>query len=99
MFKKIPVKEENFRFRDKELFQLLELMLVKHNRIVALTGVRGIGKSSLAKFVLHYTAERKMFTGGILFVKVQGTTQTFLVMKMIMREIIKFLDLTQEQKI
>ena len=69
LIKKIPEKVENFKFRDKLMSELLELLIIKSNRIIALTGLRGIGKSSLAKSVLHYAADRKMFTGGILFVK------------------------------
>lgn len=52
----------------------------------------------MAKNLLHYTVDRKMFTGGILFIKLQGTTSCFLVLKLIMWEIIKTLELTRDEK-
>ena len=40
-----------------------------------------------------------MFTGGTLFIKLKGINSCFVVMKMIMREIMKALDLNKEEKL
>jgi hypothetical protein len=54
-------------FREKETSEILEFLLQTDKfRIIHLTGVIGVGKSSMARNILHYVAERKMFTGGIL---------------------------------
>ena len=65
--KNVPAKLEMFRFREKEMAKLLESLLQENERIVPIIGMKGIGKSALARNTLHYAAERKLFTGGILF--------------------------------
>ena len=63
-----------------------------------LLGLHGIGKSALARNTCHYVAERKLFTGGIIFIQLKGMTSLFPMLKLIMREIIRKLDLTLEEK-
>ena len=99
MIKQIPAESKNFKFRDKEVSLLLEKLIVEKSRLLSLLGLRGIGKSSLARSVLHYAAARKMFTGGTLFIKLKGISSCFVVVKMIMREIFKALDLTKDEKL
>ena len=66
LVKQIPAKLDRIKFREKETSQLLEYLLFDNFRIVSLLGLRGVGKSSLARNALHYVAERKICTGGIL---------------------------------
>ena len=98
LVKRIPAQAVNFKFRDREVSRLLEMILGEDSRMVQLLGLRGIGKSSLAKSVLHYAAARKMFTGGVLFIKLKGINSCFVVMKMVMREIMRALELTRQEK-
>ena len=65
------------------------MLLGQNEKIVPLFGVRGIGKSSLAKNALHYAAERKMFTGGVLLVPLKTVRHSFAMLKLIVAEITK----------
>lgn len=96
LIKRIPAQAQNFKYRNKEVSELLELILARNSRLVTLLGLRGVGKSSLAKGVLHYAAARKMFCGGTLFIKLKGIKSCFVVMKEIMREITRALDMTRD---
>ena len=73
--------------------QLLEALILHKVRIISLLGLRGIGKSSLARNTLHFAAERKMFKGGILFIQLKDTRTLFTMLKLIMRNILRFLNL------
>lgn len=42
------------------------LLNKKKRNIVSLVGLDGVGKSALARSILHFAAERKYFTGGIM---------------------------------
>ena len=64
----MPSKLAKFSYREKEMSKLLEIILADKERIVNILGLHGIGKSYLARNTLHYVAERKLFTGGILFI-------------------------------
>ena len=71
--KAIPTKR-SLKYRESEISKLLQLLLFKGNadrerpRFFSLEGHRGMGKSSLAVSLLHYTAERKMFLGGTMLI-------------------------------
>ena len=56
------------KFRERETSAVLQAFLVSKHRILQLLGLSGIGKSSLARDVMHYAAERKMFLGGQIFI-------------------------------
>ena len=77
---------------------LLKMLITDKERIVLLLGLHGIGKSALARNTCHYVAERKLFTGGIIFIQLKGMSSLFPMLKLIMREIIRKLDLTLEEK-
>lgn len=48
--------------------ELLKQLLGEKERILPVMGVEGTGKSSLARNAMHYVAERKIFTGGVVLV-------------------------------
>ena len=64
----IPAKLEKLKFREKDMSKLLEILLVDNERIVLVLGLHGMGKSGFVRNTLHYVADRKIFTGGILFI-------------------------------
>ena len=65
---------------------------------MSLLGLRGIGKSSLARNTLHYAAERKIFTGGVLLIQLKDIRSSFTMLKLIMRAILGHLDMSTEEK-
>ena len=72
--KDIPTKRGH-KYRESEISKVLQLLLIKDSpetgarpRFFSLEGYRGMGKSSLALSIMHYTAERKMFLGGLMLV-------------------------------
>ena len=67
-FKAIPAKLRDFKFRDKEMWDLIKLVM-NGNKLVILLGLNGIGKSCLARNSLHYMTERKFCTGGVIHVQ------------------------------
>ena len=48
--------------------KILQNMLQDNEKIIPLLGLHGIGKSALARNTLHYATDRKLFTGGIMFI-------------------------------
>ena len=48
---------------------LMRLLETGKSTILPILGLDGIGKSALAKNVLHYAADRKYFTGGIIMIQ------------------------------
>lgn len=95
--KNIPVKLGH-RFREKETSQLLQAYINQDIKLVSLLGLRGIGKSSLARNALWYAAERKMFIGGILFVQCKEIRSCHTLLKFILRSILKVIDLSEQKK-
>ena len=77
---------------------LLENLLLHNMRIIQLLGLRGIGKSSLARNTLHYVKERKMFTGGIFNIQMKNVRTNIDMLTLIRRTIMRFLDLSTEEK-
>ena len=77
---------------------LLEHLILEKNRIIELLGLKGIGKSSIARNLLHFTKDRKMFTSGILLVKLKDIKSTFVMLKLIMREILQSLKIDKDEK-
>ena len=78
--------------------ELLKMLITDKERIVILLGLHGIGKSALARNTCWYVAERKLFTGGIIFLQLKGMSSHFAMLKYIMRNIMNQLDLTVEKK-
>ena len=97
--KYIPSKYENLKFREKDMSTLLQSLLQNKERIVPILGLCGIGKSVLARNTLHYVAERKMFSGGVLYIQMKNVRSFFAVVKIIMRNIMSFANLHQEEKL
>ena len=55
-----------------------------------------MGKSLLAKNTLHYVADRKLFTGGIIFIDMNTQRYNFSLVKDIMGAIMKGLSLNDQ---
>ena len=66
--KKIPYKDKKFKYREKEMFTSLDHLLIKNDRIVQINGLRGIGKSSLAKNLQNFLSDRKICTDGNIYI-------------------------------
>ena len=77
---------------------LTSLLADSSDRIVPLIGFQGVGKSSLARNTLHYVAERKMFTHGVVLVQLKGVKTCFAMLKLLIRAILPTLDLSREGK-
>lgn len=82
MFKELPTKLMNLKFREKEISELIESVM-SGERLVILLGLHGLGKSSIARNALHYMCERKFFTGGVLLVQLKNVRDVFSLMKQI----------------
>ena len=67
-------------------------------RFFSLEGYRGMGKSSLALSIMHYTAERKMFLGGLMLVQCQQIKNCADLYKLILRQVVKFFDMDDEAR-
>ena len=63
--KYMPTKETGIKFREKEIWDLVQKVM-RGEKLVAIIGPHGIGKSSIVKAALHYIAERKFFTGSMI---------------------------------
>ena len=98
LVKILPNKLENFKYRERDMSELLKMLITDKERIVILLGLHGIGKSALARNTCWYVAERKLFTGGIIFLQLKGMSSHFAMLKYIMRNIMNQLDLTVEKK-
>ena len=96
--KYIKAKLENFQFREKDISKLMKSMLIDNEKIVPLLGLKGIGKSSLARQALHYAADRKFFTGGVMFISLNDIRTNFSMLKNIMEKVIRHLDLDEKQR-
>ena len=48
---RLAFKQQEFKYREREIFEILDCLLVQDKRSVVVHGLRGIGKSSLAKAV------------------------------------------------
>ena len=96
--KLIHQKIENFKFRESQMSDILSNLLDKKKRIVSLVGLDGVGKSALARSILHYAAERKYFTGGIMMLQLKSVRSTFNMVKLFKEAIISFLQLTEEDR-
>ena len=71
--------------------------MTTNNRTYCLEGIRGIGKSSLARSTLHYAAERRMFRRGCLFIKCDELQNTYALYRQIDAAIQQKISLTDKQ--
>ena len=94
--KRIPAKLESLIGREKDITSLLDYLTDEHDRLVNVVGLRGVGKSSFVRYSLHYVAERKMFTKGILTIQLKDTKNCIGMLKIIMREIMKLINIDRE---
>ena len=95
-YKAIPAKLSNFKFRDREMYELIKLVM-SGNRLVILLGLAGVGKSCLARNALHYMSERKYFTGGVIFVQIATLKEIQSVLKKLQLLLFRALRLSQKQ--
>lgn len=72
LVKEIPAKVDQLLFREKEMSKLIQ-KIMEGQRLVFIFGLLGIGKSVIARNVLHFMKERKYFCGGVIFVSLNGT--------------------------
>ena len=56
-------------FRDREIYQILDRILYKGEKMLFINGMRGIGKSSVVKQVQHFLNERKQCTSGNIYIE------------------------------
>ena len=66
--KKITGKQKGFMFREKDICSILDSLIAKNENIVFLHGLRGMGKSSLARHVQNFMADRKICTKGNVYI-------------------------------
>lgn len=80
---------------------MLEVLMNEKQRtqIVPILGIYGIGKSTLARNVLHFVANRKYFTGGVVYVQIKDIRNNFAVLKLIMRAILTSIDLNEQERL
>ena len=81
--KKIPNKQKDIKYREKEIYTILERILIQNEKMVVINGLRGIGKSSLAKIVMHFLSERKLCTGGNIYIECKNAKDIFALLKTI----------------
>lgn len=85
MAKKIPNKQRDLKYRERELYTILERLLIKKEKIVVINGLRGIGKSSLAKLVMHFLSERKLCTSGNIYIDCKNLKDIYALLKTMQR--------------
>ena len=95
--KHIPSRLD-LRFRERETSQILQSFLMDNARIYSLSGLQGIGKSSLAREASHFAAERKMFQRGQLFIQCKGIGIFHNLLKLILRAILRIVDMSSEER-
>lgn len=67
-------------------------------RLVFVLGLCGIGKSWIARNVLHFMKERKFFCGGLIFVSLSGTRTIEALCHQLYSLIVKNLVLTSKNR-
>ncbi|CAE7470169.1 unnamed protein product, partial [Symbiodinium microadriaticum] len=66
----LPRPPEDFEGREIDMHNTIRVLL--NRRLVTLVGEAGVGKSSVVVAVCSYMSERRYFTHGIVFVRLQG---------------------------
>ena len=74
MFRIETSKVEDFLGRRKELQEIISDIF--SNRLVTIKGIPGIGKTTVAKAIVHFLDERRSFKDGIISLSLRGLDQT-----------------------
>ena len=69
--KNLPSRVENFIPRPKDLHEILKFIDSK-KRYITITGMPGIGKSTLARELVRYIQFRNIFKDGVVYVDIRG---------------------------
>lgn len=69
-FNNIPAKVENFMGRQDEMYDIISHL--ESHRLITITGVPGIGKTSIAKNIANFLKDRMIFEDGILYLSLRG---------------------------
>ena len=64
---------------------------------MTLLGLTGIGKSSIARNALHFMAERKFFTGGVILMQLKNVKDIYALNKQIYRLCYQAFKLNKEE--
>jgi adenylate kinase family enzyme len=78
------------------MIELIE-SIMNGEKLIMLLGLHGVGKSCVAKQVIHYIYERKFMTGGMWWVQLKGVRDVYAVIKQIQSFIYKDLRLTKDE--
>jgi hypothetical protein len=71
-FQDIPSKPDVCLGRNIDMYNILDLL--QTSRLVTIRGSPGIGKTTLAKELLHYIVPRRIFADGLVFVNLRDVT-------------------------
>ena len=82
------IRNFNFKFRESQMSEILNHLLGSKEQIVNVFGLCGMGKSALVKSTLHYVAQRKYFTGGILLIEPKEVRERYLLLSSIFDKIV-----------
>jgi len=73
-FKYQIAKQSDFVGRNEDLYKLANYLTQKH-RLITVTGLPGIGKSSICKQLGYFFSERDFFRDGVIFIQMSGSSQ------------------------
>ena len=69
----MPIQLKDVEFREKQIAYLVEAVMDESRpRMIALLGLRGIGKSAVARNAMHFMLERRYFTGGVILINLNN---------------------------
>lgn len=86
-FSRLPVRVECFRGRNKEMFEIADLLVTF--RLVVVKGAMGIGKSSLVREIASKALETGLCKDGIVFVNMSGKETMDTLYSLILNEVEK----------
>ncbi|CDW83802.1 nb-arc domain protein [Stylonychia lemnae] len=78
LFKLETSKVEDFVGRRSEMHEII--MDVIENRFVTIKGMPGIGKTTIAKAIIHFLDERQLFRDGIILLSLRGLDQANMIL-------------------